>query len=264
MPRAPWCVHQQRAACRRGAGCARRDVLGRIARDGQHDEAQEGLVDAAALAHGLNSTGQVLCTAAGQGQGQPGGPSLGPLPARLPARRAPRAGRHSPQAGTPPGCPAVRASRAKQARPKLLWYAAWDPRPAAPTRAHRHNQGDAQQAGQGAAQAQRGDLLRLFALQASRETPPTGISEQLRGDRVQFSSWVCQGEASRREAAGVGKGRRACPACVAPLQRCSPGRALCPPPAFVRRTHRKVVCMRLQLEEEVANVSAAQLQGQEG
>ena len=45
-----------------------RDVLRRIASNGQDDEAQERLVDAAALRHGLDGTGQVLCAAGAAGR----------------------------------------------------------------------------------------------------------------------------------------------------------------------------------------------------
>lgn len=48
---------------------AHSDVLCGVARDGQHDESQEGLVDAAALAHSLNGTRKILCSGAAGGEG---------------------------------------------------------------------------------------------------------------------------------------------------------------------------------------------------
>lgn len=54
------CMH---APC--SAPAAHRDVLGGVARDGQHDEAQEGLVYAAGLAHSLDRAREVLCTLVG-------------------------------------------------------------------------------------------------------------------------------------------------------------------------------------------------------
>ena len=52
--------------------CLTCDVLGGVAGNGQHDEAQESLVHAPALAHCLNRAGQELCAVMGQQGGQQG------------------------------------------------------------------------------------------------------------------------------------------------------------------------------------------------